>query len=78
MKAIRFVSFSSLVFFAACLAHSLPVAAQTVATSVPVSDQLSAIEKRLKESELREKQILENQAKIFDELQKLRVLVRRS
>jgi hypothetical protein len=76
MKAIRFVSFSFFIFLAASLVHSFAALAQTA--SVAVSDQLTAIEKRLLESELREKQILENQAKIFDELQKLRVLVRRS
>lgn len=76
MKATRFVKFSSLFFLAICLTYSFTVAAQTAPVSV--SEQLSAIEKRLKESELREKQILENQAKIFDDLQKLRVVVRRS
>lgn len=76
MKAIRFVSFSFLVTIVACLVHSLPALAQAATNSF--TEQLNAIEKRLEESELREKQILENQAKIFDELHKLRVLVRRS
>ncbi len=76
MKAIRFVSFSFLVTIVACLVHSFPALAQTAPISF--TEQLNAIEKRLEESELREKQILENQTKIFDELHKLRYLVRRS
>lgn len=57
---------------------SLTASAQESPSSKSIEARLSTIEKKLSESEDREKKILENQAKIFDDLQKLRVLVRRS
>jgi len=78
MKAIRSASFNLLVLSLLLFAGSLTASAQSESTSVALTQQLDSIESRLVESESREKQILENQAKILDELHKLRFLVRRS
>ncbi|HRK61648.1 MAG TPA: hypothetical protein PLY88_03755 [Candidatus Omnitrophota bacterium] len=78
MKAIRSASYNLFVLSLLLFVGSLTASAQSESTSVALTQQLDSIESRLVESESREKQILENQAKILDELHKLRFLVRRS
>jgi len=78
MKAIRSASFKLFVFFLFLFAGNLTAIAQSESVNVALVQQLDSIENRLRESESREKQILENQAKILEELHKVRVLVRRS
>jgi hypothetical protein len=81
MKAILSAKFklAVLILLVSVVMFSVPVWSQTASRDIPPANaQLAAIEKKLAESELREKQILENQTKILDDLQKLRVLVRRS